>query len=417
MRRRGMTIVLLGCIITGLCACGRKNEAVTLQVVTEAVYKEQVSEAADYFRKKYEGVEVEVQVLPIEAKEREAKVQKLRTETMSGKGPDVFLLQGDLPNREETESLFASLPKTMESGVFAGLDKYMEQDVYWEEGSYKKEFLKAGQFQGRQYVIPLSCNYDVFAKTAEGTLLTAGTLTQWFADAKAAEDEELRQVIAAGTLMLTSPGLCQPAVDYEKKEVLFDKNAWCGIVEEQLEIYRKRIESDVVDTGKYFVGNIAQCNSYFTAGADYMEAIPSASGQRLATVDAYGAVGMGCKEKELAYEFLMLFLNDKMVEKLGADYTRVKGMLGIDGVPVQESAWKEYLGNYNLTDEAVYEKVLFSFQQLDGAYFSTVVERKMTNGVQEMVNRLRELDDARLSQQLALLAGQLEEQYGTLVKE
>ena len=53
-------------------------------------------------------------------------------------------------------ALFTNPYKTMQSGVLASLDKYMKEDSYWEDSTYKKELLEAGQYEKRQYIIPVS---------------------------------------------------------------------------------------------------------------------------------------------------------------------------------------------------------------------------------------------------------------------
>jgi ABC-type glycerol-3-phosphate transport system substrate-binding protein len=95
--------------------------------------------ATDYYTSKNPQIKVNVEVLPEEKEARSVKLQKLRTEIMSGNGPDIYLLNGfETYEDEALEPLFTDIEKTMESGIFAGLNKNMEKDDYWKSGDYKE---------------------------------------------------------------------------------------------------------------------------------------------------------------------------------------------------------------------------------------------------------------------------------------
>ena len=89
-----------------------------------------------------------IQRLPDKQEEREIEIQKMRTEIMAGKGPDVYLLDGKQENGEEFLPLLENPYQTMQSGALAPLDELMEKDSYWKDDTYSDVILKAGQYDG-----------------------------------------------------------------------------------------------------------------------------------------------------------------------------------------------------------------------------------------------------------------------------
>lgn len=421
MRTKKVIVCMLALIMvlsTGGCKKGDKG--IELRVITLRNYQEQVTDAAEYFMAKHEGSKITVETLSDVAETRSSEIQKLKTETMAGKGADVFILEGEDPNYVEEsrpETLFSNIAKTMESGAFASLDTYMEKDSYWGKGTYKKEFLTAGQYDGRQYVIPMSCSYYAFASTAEGEKMTGTTTEDWLLQAEVSGDEALGRTIA-GSGWIMSGGLMQPAVDYQSKKVLFDVERWCQFYEKMLPLYQG-YTIDYEGTQTCLLGRITDVIHYSIegAGGGTFQPVPTLEGKKLAIIKGYGAVGMSCENKEMAYEFLMLLLNDKIAEEKEVATVTATGMIGMDGVPVQESAWKYSFGNLGVFDEGMRTAILESFRELEGAYFATPVENMITNATIETFSLSADMSEEQLRQNLEKVAQQAEEQYETMVKE
>ena len=90
------TAILCVCTLTaGLWGCGteeKSEEEKILRVVTDGRLYTDVEFAARFLEGVDSGIEVRIQRLPDDKAEREIEIQKLRTEIMAGKGPDVYLL-------------------------------------------------------------------------------------------------------------------------------------------------------------------------------------------------------------------------------------------------------------------------------------------------------------------------------------
>lgn len=178
---------ILGCTLTN-AGCNTKKEGTArkLIVVTEASFRERVEEAADFMMNQNHNdkYKIQVDVLPEEPTHREQVIKKLQTQIMAGKGPDLYILDSSMEyERLTVENLFKDPSKIMESGVLAPLDKYIEKDSYWKNSTYKKELLDAGKYSDRQYIIPFSCDYFIFAyPTSDEQIRESNLKAFWIMD-------------------------------------------------------------------------------------------------------------------------------------------------------------------------------------------------------------------------------------------
>lgn len=119
----------------------------------------------------YEKIgEYEVEYIPAEGPERETALDRIRTEIMSGKGPDVFILsciREDFVNAHQ-EALFPSPEKAMESDLFLPLDEYIENNAaYGEWDQFTEKILDAGKNKEGQQIIPIAYTLPIIVYRAE----------------------------------------------------------------------------------------------------------------------------------------------------------------------------------------------------------------------------------------------------------
>lgn len=229
--RKATAMVCLVSLAAGFSGCGEKEEKKTLRVITDQRLYDKVDMAARFMEGIHSRIRVEIQTLPGEGPERETEIEKLRTEIMAGKGPDVYLLESDQDNIAEVRSYLLENPyQAMQSGALAPLDEYMEGDTYWENSTYNEAFLKAGRFDGRQYIIPLSGYWFVLAQKSGIDEMEGDTLWEWIEQAEASSD--IQQKMAFRGIWQGAGRWMQPAVDYENQEVFFDKEEWKEFVKQ-----------------------------------------------------------------------------------------------------------------------------------------------------------------------------------------
>lgn len=142
----------------GLAGCDNSQDSNASKELTILTEERLESDVRNYTHlKKEENLDIQIQTLATDKEKREAEIQKLHVEIMAGNGSDFYILDAPSDSIISIEvSLFENPSQIMESGVFAPLDAYIKKDAYWKNGTYKKEFLEAGQYDGKQYILPFS---------------------------------------------------------------------------------------------------------------------------------------------------------------------------------------------------------------------------------------------------------------------
>lgn len=384
------TAILCVCTLTaGLWGCGteeKSEEEKILRVVTDGRLYTDVEFAARFLEGVDSGIEVRIQRLPDDKAEREIEIQKLRTEIMAGKGPDVYLIDGGEEYGEEFLPLLENPYQTMQSGALAPLDALMEEDSYWEDDTYSDVILKAGQYDGHQYILPMSVSYYVLPRETDMEEMTEDTLGEWLEQARNSQDIRLKTAFWS-SLWAQSARWMQPAADYERGEVLFNKEKWIKFSDQYFQFHID-VGEEVHETGNWYNFEMLSSAAFSdkTSPID-LQVVPDLEGRKMASIQTYGAVGMSSDLKQEAYDFLMLFLNDRS-QKYSREHSegsmilpQIYGYFDSAFIPVQESAFEAWM-HYPPDEEL--EKMLQSFHELDGAYFLTKAERELFEGVYEI---------------------------------
>ena len=108
---------------------------------------------------------VELEIIPPEGEEREGALQRLRTEIMSGRGPDVFLVNSTASFWKDP--LFPYPAQSMANRLFLALDELMEDSRFtsWEEQI--PAVMDIGKQDGQQYLLPAAYTFPVTLCKAE----------------------------------------------------------------------------------------------------------------------------------------------------------------------------------------------------------------------------------------------------------
>ncbi len=120
--------------------------------------------------------DVNVEFLPDEESERAVRLASLRTEIMSGGGPDVFIMRSNPISEEnskywqktfwkdslmEKEQLFPNIRASMENGLFLPLDEYLPSAQYLNIDSIHPVVLSAGTTKDGQVLLPITFTFPV----------------------------------------------------------------------------------------------------------------------------------------------------------------------------------------------------------------------------------------------------------------
>lgn len=359
MKKRSKMLValtLLMVLLASIGGCGNANkegeESFTLRLLTEE-YPDSygltdtnpmslvVRQLIDAYEAAHEGIHIEAELLPSAPEEREARMEELRTEILSGGGPDLYLLQGS-----GEDALFTDAAQAMRNGLFYDLSTLYEADADLGEETLVSPVMDAGVIGDARYILPLRYNFPV-VYTTEAALKAAGIDMETISsgvnalyDALAAtEDPDWTRY--AWPWYYSSPLCVFPdVVDYETQTVCLTADA--------VETYLRRVQALAnvgitypMSTSWDIYASLSQYplkggtvsfeeNGGFSAAFLYvggldealdvavvtealdmdlaMFPLRSVDGSLVADVTDWGAVGAGCEHPEAAYDFLRLLL-------------------------------------------------------------------------------------------------------------
>ena len=110
--------VLAGILAIGMMGCqGGQEEEKILTICVDVGTEDIGSMIADGWSNLDEGMKTELVVIPSDETAAQTKITELRTEIMSGAGPDIFLF-----STNRSQRLFEDPKKTMYSDTFLPLD-------------------------------------------------------------------------------------------------------------------------------------------------------------------------------------------------------------------------------------------------------------------------------------------------------
>jgi len=173
--KKKLTIVtiLVLILLLVLTACGAREKA-PLRICVDMAYanyedenitREKILYDIEYELKNFDGLENFVfEYIPGSGAERETALDRIRTELMSGGGPDVFIVNcvGATYSVVQEDALFLMPEKAMEIGLFLPLDDLMEnntQHAEWDKMT--QSVLAAGKNEDGQLLIPMTYTVPV----------------------------------------------------------------------------------------------------------------------------------------------------------------------------------------------------------------------------------------------------------------
>ncbi len=388
------------------------NEKVIRVCVSNYLYAE-VETIAQIYREKNPGVKIQLEALSEES-EDEAKIKQMKTDIMSGKGPDLFILQSRGYEAYERNFLFPNVNKAMESGVFCNLDDFIKKDKLWENINIPKGILKVGTYNGRQYVLPITIDLPMLVQeeadkvdvSEEESLMDCMKAIRESGNQKALNEMDRYCFTSAFQLL-------ENALDYEGQEVLFDKTIYVELANSLAEISLQRAEQEGDEhaessqrsgSSQFVKSNFGEEN------LDY-QVLPTAMGKRTAYVQSYGAVSSNSKEKKICYDFLRFFLD---TERQGGDSTKYYNSsieVGTD-YPVNRDGFESYLN-----EKPAKEEVLNCFDRIEDCVFLSQASRAAGDKLLEVRSRIIGGESPYSESELKTFADEIYKKYEMILKE
>ena len=350
-------IVLIILCSTGACKSNNKTKTETISICTEERMKLIVEDVMKYFNDTRETpVDFQVTYIPENENERAGVCKRLRTELMTGKGADIYILaeyqrNGGLFSVDEDTLLLSDAIKTLYSGVFKDISEYTTDDE-----SFQKCFapvMEAGAVDGRQYIVPFSFDTRLLKSIKE---LNAGSIT--LEDCRKPltqllKEEKLQEMnpydfLDVGTWIGNS-------FDYQKGEIYFSEEDVIHVLE-YATADGGYYDPDFIPEYWAALGQYESLHSFDSYLEELQEteygylSMVTLDGRPAARILSYGAVGRTCKNPELAYDFLRIFWQDEFVSRDGLSvpyedftaYYHNATVLNLGGIPVREDLWEKW---------------------------------------------------------------------------
>ena len=187
--------------------------------------------------------------LPIRGSERDTAIDRIRTEIMSGEGPDLFIVQ--CRNSLRQPLLFEMPEKAMELGYFLPLDEYIENAEYAEWDKFTKTIMDAGRNKEGQQLVPLAYKLPAAMYREEDVSHTPTNMTWEELKSEEALQDAVQRLGAGlppsgpwdGSYDFPIDYLLGVLADYQNEELMF--------TEEEL----LRYATEICETTKYYEDN------------------------------------------------------------------------------------------------------------------------------------------------------------------
>lgn len=408
------SLLLALCILLSLVSCGSKNtyensmifgdpdaeDALRICIDIDFRELDESNKRRDQAIKEFVsllqnhcGLEnVVIQIIPdlTVPSERNIMLSRLRTEIMSGYGPDVFIMQciGNSTIIESTESLFPYPQQAMENALFLPLDTYMENNTqYTEWDAQEQAILDAGRNEEGQQIIPLAytfplmvcskLNVDIELPDKPLTLddaLSDPVLQEYYKDFVDCANFHTMEGLN-GTLQDTMgfnnylSYIIGDIADFEKEELLFTEDE---LVQRTIEILEMMIALEEEGNTEPSVFSEGFFSRTICRGTPVtMLPLYSIDGGIAAEITHFAAINRNTKLPEEAYKVIDLLLREE---------TQMKSNLFVSGVcefddtaPLHGGTFSRetaFRGSYYL-DEASFEKLTAIKEQITAVNFQS----------------------------------------------
>ncbi len=317
--------------------------------------------AVKIFESKYPEVDVDYREFG-ELGDSEAQtnyLEALKYDLSSGNGPDLIF-----GNTFEFEDIYGM----MDSGTFADINTYLENDEEFKSDLYNEDVINSGLYNGKRYYIPISYNVLSLVSTQEA-LDHAGfkfdsnsdfsgfssQMSEFISKNTNSSDELLFSTYQLG-MAAFSPWNGVDAIDYENKKILTDSEEFKA----SMELYKTYYKMDnrgeeylTASTGDgaklirnnkaLFYYNTSQLSGVletYSALLDDQTPVlynfPSFDNKTVAEPEYIAAIRNGSPNQANAYEFMKILLSEEYQTKYAINYLDNFNL----NVPVLKSALK-----------------------------------------------------------------------------
>lgn len=336
---------LVGILAIGMMGCqGGQEEEEILTVCVDGGTEGIGSMIADGWSNLDEGMKTELVVIPSDETAAQAKITELRTEIMSGGGPDVFLF-----STNRSQRLFEDPKKTMHSDTFLPLDDYISDAKYMKPEEWNQTILESGRTEEGQVVLPVQYTFYAFAFQSS-CLKNPGEIPSTLEEILACEDPLIGEYMNyfPNSIMFYSFG---ELADYQEEKLFCSEEDLQKRVEELIAHKLKWPLKWSQNTGAEGIVAYGEVDGTFFSNIDRFSgeeetvfAFPNDQGGVTACVKTYAAINRNTELPEQAFAALDFLLSNEVIRGEGFSVGEEKWAgrtnvfySGIDGLSVNQT--------------------------------------------------------------------------------
>ncbi|MBO5253910.1 MAG: carbohydrate ABC transporter substrate-binding protein [Clostridia bacterium] len=274
-----------------------------------------------------------VEYIPETGAERETALDRIRTEIMSGGGPDVYIIHcaGGSSFLPRGEALFLQPEKAMETGLFLPLDEYIENARYAEWDKFTPSVMNAGRTEEGQMLIPITYSLPAAMYRAADFQHTPTKMTwdemlssEQLYDSAARLGDGFGMKDMGGGFGLDFPldYILGKLADYKNEELAFTEEELLNHVNTMFELQKHTAKTGAYDTLYWSEGSLGILYSDSSRGnrdrltrnglvtSDVFSLVPfySDDGGATAMVQIYAAVNSNTRRPQDAFDVIDYFL-------------------------------------------------------------------------------------------------------------
>lgn len=406
--KKWFSFILTLALLASLPACGQPKAAGPLQVLVDVEFaggyrNVDASALCDnllFNLSLMEGApqDVEFWYLPKEGEEREAALAHVRTEILSGKGPDLFLCSTEFPIGD-AQSLFRFPEQAMDRRIFLPLDPYIEKARFMEWDKLVPAVMEAGRSEAGQELLPLAFTLPVTCYR-QSQVQHQPSQSMTYAEMEQGGPALFAASIPPGTNSFTAlSSYFTTLADWQAEELTFTEEellAWLLEAREKLEQFHSQSEENgqAKDTPPFFQFSLqlnyledlsAMTTTFYEdpfdgidTGKEPLTFVPfySRDGGYVATITCFGAVNRNSARPEDAF-----FLLDYLLSAEGQRSSFTGRFTQACAWPVYQGICSQELpgpGRYYTLDENI-AALGTLLDNLAGARFASALDTEIWN--------------------------------------
>lgn len=349
--KKTILCMMIAMILISCAGCQKQEKRLT--VCVDFIYADSAERLIDAWQHfNDDGTTVELVVIPQKPDEAEIKLTEIRTEIMSGGGPDIFILDTVHPQVVgEQAVLFDNVEKTMHSEIFLPLDEYLDNAQYMHKDAFEPVIFDSGKTDEGQLVLPIYYDYYLNAVAQNGDEAPLEQPSSWD-DVVSQQDKYIQNLNPL--FLYRFCDLLGKYTDYEALTLLYTEADLLSRVQEAIAYTNAQFElTDAESVFSGFPGDVLAYSVTDKAVKHSFYVTPSVSGGITAYVTKFAAINRNTKYPEAAFSILdMLFSDQVMCDEGFLDNEKHYASMLVGehvgfGVPVHKNAFDK---KFNLSE-------------------------------------------------------------------